>query len=114
MPGLPDEAAREAYSHEVSSAGFWPGGGGTNFPAFYSYAYPAPNGFADAQPDPDGAYFGQSLGEFLLVQRRRDSRAALRLMRKLLNKVLELPMGEPLRPRPLNSKNVRGSKERAT
>jgi hypothetical protein len=67
IPGLPDDVTREAYSHEVSSAGFWPGGGGTDFPAFYSYAYPAPKGFADAQPAPDGAYFDQRLGEFLLL-----------------------------------------------
>ena len=40
--------------------------GGTDFPAFYSYAYPAPEGFADVQPDAGGAYFDQSLGEFLL------------------------------------------------
>src|SRR6476661_5727342 len=63
---LPDAVTREAYSHEVSSAGFWPGGGGTDFPAFYSYAYPAPNGFGDAPPGPEGAYFDRRLGEFLL------------------------------------------------
>ena len=49
---LPDAVAREAYSHEVSSAGFWPGGGGIETPAFYSYAYPAPDGFASAQVRP--------------------------------------------------------------
>src|SRR3974390_1955658 len=48
IPHLPDAVAREAYSHEVSSAGFWPGGGPVDYPAFYSYAYPAPAGFADA------------------------------------------------------------------
>jgi Family of unknown function (DUF5996) len=42
VPGLPDNVTREAYSHEVSSAGFWPGDRATEFPAFYSYAYPAP------------------------------------------------------------------------
>jgi hypothetical protein len=66
IPGLPDEVTREAYSDEVSSAGFWPGGGGTDFPAFYSYAYPTPKGFADAQAAPAGAYFDPKLGEFLL------------------------------------------------
>jgi hypothetical protein len=66
IPGLPDTVTREAYSHEVSSAGFWPGGGGVDFPAFYSYAYPAPDGFAKAHPSPDAAYFDQRLGEFLL------------------------------------------------
>ena len=48
VPNLPDAVAREAYSHEVSSAGFWPGGGAIDYPAFYSYAYPAPEGFAAA------------------------------------------------------------------
>lgn len=66
LPALPDEVTREAYSHEVSSAGFWPGGGQVDFPAFYSYAYPAPNGFAEARVAPDAAYFNKSMGEFLL------------------------------------------------
>ena len=46
VPNLPDAVTREAYSHEVSSAGFWPGGGAIDYPAFYSYAYPVPAGFA--------------------------------------------------------------------
>ena len=66
IPNLPDEVTREAYSDEVSSAGFWPGGGGTDFPAFYSYAYPTPKGFGDAQVQPAGAYFDSKLGEFIL------------------------------------------------
>ena len=50
IPNLPDDVTREAYSHEVSSAGFWPGGaGGEGGPFFYSYAYPTPEGFAEAQ-----------------------------------------------------------------
>src|SRR5690349_19348198 len=59
VPGLPDAVAREAYSHEVSSAGFWPGGGlaPIDFAAFYSYAYPAPEGFAKARVKPAAAYF---------------------------------------------------------
>jgi Family of unknown function (DUF5996) len=44
VPNLPDRVAREAYSHEVSSCGFWPGGGAIAYPAFYSYAYPEPAG----------------------------------------------------------------------
>ncbi len=51
-PGVADAVMREAYSHEVSSAGFWPGGGGIDFPAFYSYAYPTPDGFEDAPVRP--------------------------------------------------------------
>lgn len=67
IPALPDAVTCEAYSHEVSSAGFWPGGGGgIEFPAFYSYAYPTPDGFADARIAPDEAYFDKTLGEFLL------------------------------------------------
>ena len=48
-PGLPDAVGREAYSHEVSSAGFWPGGGPIDYPAYYSYAYPEPEGFSAAR-----------------------------------------------------------------
>lgn len=66
VPNLPDSIAREAYSHEVSSAGFWPGGGAIDYPAFYSYAYPAPAGFREARVRPDGAFFSEALGEFLL------------------------------------------------
>ena len=57
VPQLPDAVAREAYSHEVSSAGFWPGGGLIDEPAFYSYAYPAPDGFATASVRPAQAFF---------------------------------------------------------
>jgi hypothetical protein len=66
VPNLPDSVAREAYSHEVSSAGFWPGGGGIDEPAFYSYAYPAPEGFAAASVWPKAAYWSAALGEFIL------------------------------------------------
>jgi hypothetical protein len=118
VPGLPDEVTREAYSHEVSSAGFWPGGGGADFPAFYSYAYPAPPGFADAQPAPDGACFDTKLREFLLpyeaVRQSGDPEAALLAFLQSTYRAaadlggwdrtaLECPLGEPLRPRPLTS-----------
>lgn len=66
VPSLPDEVAREAYSHEVSSAGFWPGNDAFPQAAFYAYAYPQPEGFRDAQVPP-GAYFEQALGEFILT-----------------------------------------------
>jgi hypothetical protein len=66
MPNLPDAVAQEAYSHEVSSAGFWPGGGAIDYPAFYSYAYPAPEGFATTPVRPDAAFFSAALGEFIL------------------------------------------------
>jgi hypothetical protein len=66
VPHLSDEVACEAYSHEVSSAGFWPGGGAIDYPAFYSYAYPEPPGFRTAPVRPDAAFFGEALGEFIL------------------------------------------------
>lgn len=67
IPNLPDEITREAYSHEVSSAGFWPGGaGGEGGPFFYSYAYPSPEGFAGAPVAPAATRFDRALGEFIL------------------------------------------------
>lgn len=66
MPNLGDWVAREAYSHEVSSCGFWPGNGGFGKAAFYSYAYPAPQGFADAPLRPPQAVFDKNLQEFIL------------------------------------------------
>ena len=67
IPNLPDAVTREAYSHEVSSAGFWPGGAGADGgPFFYSYAYPAPSGLAEAKVAPDAARFDEMLGEFIL------------------------------------------------
>ena len=116
IPALPDEVTREAYSHEVSSAGFWPGGGAIDFPAFYSYAYPAPDGFADAQVAPGDAYYEKKLSEFLLpydaVRRSSDPDATLMAF---LNSTydaaanlcvwnrgeLEGAPGKPRRPRPL-------------
>jgi hypothetical protein len=65
VPGLPDAVAQEAYSHEVSSAGFWPGNDAFPEAAFYSYAYPEPPGFRDRVVTP-GGYFDKQLGEFLL------------------------------------------------
>jgi len=66
VPHLPDAVAKEAYSHEVSSAGFWPGGGLVDYPAFYSYAYPEPAGFRAAAVQPAQAVFHEALGEFVL------------------------------------------------
>ncbi len=65
IPGLPDRVTREAYSHEVSSAGFWPGSEAFPHAAFYSYAYPEPAGFRD-QPVTQGAGYDAALGEFIL------------------------------------------------
>jgi hypothetical protein len=66
VPNLPDEVTQEAYSHEVSSAGFWPGGGPADDAAFYSYAYPEPPGFRADRVRPDEAFFSEQAGEFLL------------------------------------------------
>ena len=66
VPHLSDDVACEAYSHEVSSAGFWPGSGAIDYPAFYSYAYPEPAGFRTAPLRPDAAFFSDTLGEFIL------------------------------------------------
>ena len=66
IPNLPDTVTREAYSHEVSSCGFWPGGGAIDYPAFYSYAYPAPEGFADTRVGPEDAFYSKDYGEFIL------------------------------------------------
>jgi uncharacterized protein DUF5996 len=66
VPGLANEVMREAYSHEVSSAGFWPGGNGVDHACFYSYAYPAPPDFKKAAVQPAEASFSDTLGEFLL------------------------------------------------
>ncbi|WP_211214079.1 DUF5996 family protein [Salisaeta longa] len=65
IPNCPDWVMEEAYSHELSSAGFWPGSG-LGEAAFYSYAYPTPDGFADAPVTPDAAFYHEDLGEFIL------------------------------------------------
>ncbi|XIA66580.1 DUF5996 family protein [Bradyrhizobium sp. TZ2] len=81
VPNLPDAVAHEAYSHEVSSAGFWPGSGAVDYPAFYSYAYPEPPGFRAAKVRPDAAVFSEAAGEFILpydaVRRAGDPDQAL-------------------------------------
>ena len=66
LPNMPLWVAQEAYSHEVSSAGFWPGGDAFPEPIFYSYAYPSPEGFAEAKVGPAAAYWSSDLGEFIL------------------------------------------------
>jgi hypothetical protein len=66
VPHLPNWVAREAYSHEACSAGFWPGDKRYPAPAFYSYAYPEPTGYKTAAVRPAGAAYNSALGEFLL------------------------------------------------
>ena len=114
VPHLPDDVVREAYSHEVSSAGFWPGGGGLDYPAFYSYAYPAPDGFGAAPVKPAQAFFSKALGEFILpydaVRTSSDPAEALlefltstysaaAEMGRWDRAALECPLGECARPR---------------
>ena len=106
---------REAYSHEVSSAGFWPGAG-LGYPAFYSYAYPAPQGFAEAKAKPDAAFFDAKLGEFILpydeVRQSSDPDETLMAflqstydlaadLGKWPRHKLECETGVPRRPRPV-------------
>jgi hypothetical protein len=66
VPNLPDWVAQEAYSDEVSSVGFWAGGGPISYPAFYSYAYPKPPGFDAAAVQPAEAFYSRELREFIL------------------------------------------------
>ncbi|MGB8433482.1 MAG: DUF5996 family protein [Burkholderiales bacterium] len=116
IPALPDEVTREAYSHEVSSAGFWPGGGLTDFPAFYSYAYPQPRSFEGMKVEPEEAYFDANLREFVLpyeaVRQAADPGGALTAFLESTYRAaadlghwerstLECAPGVPLRPRPL-------------
>jgi hypothetical protein len=116
VPHLPDPVTREAYSHEVSSAGFWPGDARRPFPAFYSYAYPTPAGFADAPITPPAARFDPGLGEFLLpyeaVRTARDPAEALLAFLQGAYEAaadlagwdrtaLECEEGRPGRPRPV-------------
>jgi hypothetical protein len=91
VPHLSDAVAQEAYSHEVSSAGFWPGGGGpVQYPAFYSYAYPAPEGFADALVLPQQALFSKELGEFILpYDAMRNAREPDRALMEFLQSTYE-------------------------
>ncbi len=66
MPHLPDWVAREAYSHEVSSCGFWPGNDAVPYAAFYAYADPEPAGFDKSPVIPAAAFYHADLHEFIL------------------------------------------------
>ena len=63
-PNCPDWVMEEGYSHELSSCGFWPGGGEEG--AFYAYAYPTPEEFSDFEIGPTGSFYSEQFGEFLL------------------------------------------------
>ena len=115
IPGLSDEVTREAYSHEVSSAGFWPGNDAFPRAAFYSYAYPEPAGFSGHAVTP-GAYYDKGLSEFILpydeVRQAADPEATLLdfLTRTYVaaadaahwdRPALECALGAPARVRPV-------------
>jgi len=86
FPNVPDYVMWEAYSHEVSSAGFWPGDARYPQPAFYSYAYPEPPGFSHVRVEPDAAGYEPSLGEFVLPYSAvRAARSPQREVRAFLN-----------------------------
>jgi Family of unknown function (DUF5996) len=70
IPNLPDRVTREAYSHEVSSCGFWAGTPPVDYPAFYAYSYPEPAGFAEARVGPEGAFYHPDFREFVLPYAR--------------------------------------------
>jgi len=80
-PNVADWVMAEAYSHEVSSCGFWPGNGGFGYAAFYVYAYPEPAGYGETRLQAPEASYNKSLGQFILpydaVRRARDPDALL-------------------------------------
>jgi hypothetical protein len=80
-PNMPDEIMQEAYSHEVSSCGFWPGNALSPIPIFYAYCYPTPAEFAEQPVEPASAFYSQEMGEFILpyaeVQQAEDPEATL-------------------------------------
>jgi hypothetical protein len=115
VPGLPDAVTREAYSHEVASAGFWPGNDAFPHAAFYAYAYPEPAGFRDHKVPP-GARFEPALGEFILpYEAVREAADPDALLLDFLaatyaaaadagrwdRAALECPLGVPGQPRPV-------------
>jgi hypothetical protein len=116
VPNMPAAVELDAYSHECSSAGFWPGGQGVDYPAFYSYAAPAPDGFSTASVRPAEAFWNQDLNQFNLpydaVRTAADPDATL--MEFLITTyeaaasagkwdraALECPLGVPGVPRPV-------------
>jgi hypothetical protein len=114
VPNMPEAVVLDAYSHEVSSAGFWPGGQGVEYPAFYSYASPSPEGFAAAKVRPAEAAWNPGLNQFLLpydaVRTASDPEGALMdflvstydaaaSLGKWDRSALECPIGAPGVPR---------------
>ncbi len=109
IPHLPDDVTREAYSHEVISAGFWSGGGGFDEAAFYAYAYPSPAGLSDQAVEPGDGFWHRDLGEFILpyaaVRNAADPDAALQAFLastyEAAARLLDWPEGMVIAPRPV-------------
>ncbi|MEM7695547.1 MAG: DUF5996 family protein [Pseudomonadota bacterium] len=122
IPALPDAVTHEAYSHAVTSTGFWPGGNGADEAMFYAYAYPTPDGFSDGPIAPAEARWDAALGEFLLpyaaVARADDPAATLLAFmdhafvaaarRAGWDEALDAPFGKPRVVRPLDWRRARG------
>ncbi len=116
FPNMPDRVVREAYSHECSSCGFWPGGEKTPYPLFFSYAYPEPPGFKDATVRPHAAHYSRELGEFLLpYEEARNSPDPDACLLEFLQSTYEAAAGlagwdraalEGIRGQSLNSRNA--------
>jgi hypothetical protein len=117
VPHLPDAVTREAYSHEVISAGFWPGGGGYDQAAFYAYAYPTPDGLSARAIEPAAALWSADLGEFLLpyaeVRASADPdeavQAFLRSTFDAAAALLDWPKGQVIGPTPVYGHPPRSS-----
>jgi hypothetical protein len=118
VPHLPDAVAQEAYSHEVSSAGFWPGNDAIPYPAFYAYAYPEPPGFAQAPIRPAEAFYSGDLSEYILpydavrsadnpervlMEFLTSTYQAVALLGKWDRTALECADGVPRRPRAIDA-----------
>lgn len=116
IPNLPDAVTHEAYSHEVASAGFWPGGGGIDEAMVYAYAYPTPDAYRTRTAEPAAARYDEALGEFLLpyeaVRTAADPDAALMAFLTSTyaaaadtagwdRAALDCPLGAPGVPRPV-------------
>jgi hypothetical protein len=113
---MPAAVELDAYSDEVSSAGFWPGGQGVDYPAFYSYAAPAPDGFSAAVVRPAEAFWNKDLNQFNLpYDAVRSAKDPDRTLMEFLvstyeaaanlgrwdRAALECPLGKPGVPRPV-------------
>jgi hypothetical protein len=90
IPNLPNFVVRDAYSHEVASCGFWPGGGPVPYAAFYSYCYPESKGFSSSKVYPESAFYSNELKEFILPYNTvRESKNPEKTLLDFLNSTYE-------------------------